>query len=247
MGMWKTVESFRMGLDLPDLNEIYIPRRRRGSSGAGKKEQPKTETELPLTVLEAAAILIEMANFVSDVEPQNINTHKRKKPPTPTPTTMTKKQRKKKAKQSKYPWITEMPVAMRDRIVEMGGYGINLVIQKQLQDTDLNKNQGRLSLPAEKLLFDFTTEDEKILLSQRENKKKKGMNVLIMDDVLEERRICLKMWKIGSGDVYCLMTQWNSFVEETGLKSGEHIQIWCFRKDDEFEASRLCFAMVKLN
>ncbi|KAA0046357.1 putative B3 domain-containing protein [Cucumis melo var. makuwa] len=61
--------------------------------------------------------------------------------------------------------VSEIPTAMRERIVEMGGYEINLVIQKQLQDTDLNKNEGRLSLPAKKLLYDFTTEEERRLLS----------------------------------------------------------------------------------
>lgn len=76
MGMGTAVEGFRMGLDFPDLNEIYIPRRRRGSSGTGKKEQPKTETKLPLTMLEAAAILIEMANSVSDFEPKNLTATK---------------------------------------------------------------------------------------------------------------------------------------------------------------------------
>ncbi|XP_038874962.1 putative B3 domain-containing protein At5g35780 [Benincasa hispida] len=241
------VEGFRMGFRIPDLNQIYIPKRRR-SSGAGNKEEPKIETDFPMSMSEAADILVEISRSVFYVEPEKINkTHKRKKPSQPTPTTMTKKQMNKKAKKSKSLSILEMPAAMRDRIVKMGGYEINLVIQKQLQDTDLNKNQGRLSLPTEKLLFDFATEEEKKLLSQRENKKKKGMNVLIMDNVSEERRICLKKWKIGSGDVYCLMTQWNAFAEETGLKSGQHIQIWCFRRDDEFEASRLCFGMVKLN
>lgn len=69
---------------------------------------------------------------------------------------------------------------------------------------------------------------------------------MMIDDV-EKRTICLKKWKIGSGDVYCLMTHWNSYVEERRLKSGDHIQIWSFRKDDEAEGDhRLCFAMVKL-
>ncbi|XP_038905532.1 putative B3 domain-containing protein At3g24850 [Benincasa hispida] len=200
-------------------------------------------------MLEAAAILIEMVNSVSDVNPEKIsnNTHERKSPltPTPTPMTATRKQRKKKAKQSKYPSIPEMPAALRDRIVEMGGYEIRLVIQKQLEDTDLNKNHGRLSMPIKKLLFDFTTEEERKLLSEVENQNKKGINTVIIDDV-EERMICLKKWKIGSGDVYCLTTQWNSLVEETGLKSGQHIQIWSFRKDDEYETYRVCLAMVKL-
>ncbi|XP_038907053.1 B3 domain-containing protein At2g31420-like [Benincasa hispida] len=243
MGMGPAIEAFRMGFDLPDLDNIYIPRKRRGSSGAGKK-QPETESELPLTMLEAATILIEMTNSVSDVNPEKIsNTHKRKNPLTPK--TATKKQRKKKAKQSKYPSIPEMPEALRDRIVEMGGYEIRLVIQKQLEDTDLSKNHGRLSMPIKKLLFDFTTEEERKLLSEVENQNKKGINTVIIDDV-EERMICLKKWKIGSGDVYCLTTQWNSLVEETGLKVGQHIQIWSFRKDDENEAYHVCFAMVKL-
>lgn len=34
--------------------------------------------------------------------------------------------------------------------------------------------------------------------------------------------------------------KWNEFVEEKGLKSGGHVQLWSFKKDDEFEASCLC-------
>lgn len=157
------VKGFEMGLDIPDLSQIYIPRRRRGS-GARKKEHP-------LSMSEVADILIQFSQSFPDTEPEKINkTHKRNRPPM----TMTKKH-KKKAKQSKYLSIPDMPVAMRDRIVEMGGYGIRLVIQKQLQDTDLNKNHGRLSLPRQKLLFDFATEEERKLLSKQENKNKKAL------------------------------------------------------------------------
>ncbi|XP_022952943.1 putative B3 domain-containing protein At3g24850 [Cucurbita moschata] len=145
-----------------------------------------------------------------------------------------------------------MPAAMRDRIGEMGAYQIQLAIQKQLQDTDMNKNHGRLSFPAKKLKVDFATEEERRVLKQQENGGKKGMNVMIVDPLLRESSICLKLWKIGSGDSYCLMTQWNWLVEQNGFKSGDHVQLWSFRKD-EFEAetqtmvSRLCFAMVKLD
>ncbi|KAA0046403.1 putative B3 domain-containing protein [Cucumis melo var. makuwa] len=232
---------------LPDLDNIYIPRKRRGSSsGAGKKEQSITETELPLSMAEAASILIQLANSVPDVQRQKLNkTHKRKNPPIPTEasTSKTKKQRKKNVDQSEIP---SMPVTMRDRILEMGGYEIRLVIQKQLTDTDLNKNHGRLSMNKKQLSFDFATEEEGKLLSEQENKNKKGINVMILDDVLEERMLCLKKWKIGNGEVYCLMTKWNLMVEKRGFESGEEIQVWSFRKDDEYEAHRLCFALVKL-
>uniref|UniRef100_A0A0A0KP87 TF-B3 domain-containing protein n=1 Tax=Cucumis sativus TaxID=3659 RepID=A0A0A0KP87_CUCSA len=253
--------GLRICLQLPDLNNVYVPRKRRGSSsGVGKKEQSMTETELPLSMAEAASILIQLANSVPDVPPQKINkTRKRKNPPTQTEastsrtkqqrkknvasTSRTKKQRKMNVDQSERP---SMPVAMRDRILEMGGYEINLVIQKQLTDTDLNKNHGRLSMNTKQLSFDFATEEESKLLSEQENKNKMGINVMILDDVLEERMLCLKKWKIGSGYVYCLMTKWNLMVEERGLKSGEEIQVWSFRKDDEDEAHRLCLALVKL-
>lgn len=241
------VEGFRMNVH--SFNQFYVPQRRR-SFRVEIKEQSNPQTHLPISMSEAADVLIEMANSVPNVEPQQINkTHKRKNPPR-TNTAIKKQRRKKKVEQSEYPSIPEMPTTMRDRIEEMGGYEINLVIQKQLTDTDLNKNEGRLSMPKKKLAFDFTTEEERNLLSQQENKNKKGINVMIMNNMVEDiRSICLKKWKIGSGngDVYCLMTQWNAFVEETGLKSGQHIQLWCFRKDYEFEPPRLCFAVVRLN
>ena len=56
-----------------------------------------------------------------------------------------------------------------------------------------------------------------------------------MNNIVEEiRSICfgLKKWKMrsGNGEVYYLMTQWNAFVEEMGLKKRQYIQLWCFRK-----------------
>ena len=70
-------------------------------------------------------------SVVSDVELQQINKtdHKKKNPPR-TNTTIKKQRKNKKVKQIEYPSIHEMPTAMRDRIEKMGGYEINLVIQK---------------------------------------------------------------------------------------------------------------------
>ncbi|XP_022993321.1 B3 domain-containing protein At2g31420-like [Cucurbita maxima] len=178
-----------------------------------------------------------LAKTVPNVEKEKSrNTRKRKTPTSSAPT------RRKMVKKTEYPSIPEMSDGMRERIMEMGGREIHLVIQKQVQHTDISKNHGRLSLPINKLRFDFTTEEEKKLLDEQENKNKKGMNVVMIYDVGRESIICLKKWKIGSSDTYCLMTQWNKLVEETALKAGEHIQLWCFRKDE----AQLCLAMVKL-
>ncbi|XP_022993322.1 B3 domain-containing protein At2g31420-like [Cucurbita maxima] len=185
----------------------------------------------------AASTLMHLAKTVPNVEKEKSrNTRKRKTPTSSAPT------RRKMVKKTEYPSIPEMSDGMRERIMEMGGREIHLVIQKQVQHTDISKNHGRLSLPINKLRFDFTTEEEKKLLDEQENKNKKGMNVVMIYDVGRESIICLKKWKIGSSDTYCLMTQWNKLVEETALKAGEHIQLWCFRKDE----AQLCLAMVKL-
>lgn len=270
MGMGTTVVE-GLGI-IPDFNDgIYIPRRRRtGTAETETKKKPNSSSSI--SMLEAATVLMAMAYSVPDVESfckseLEKNARKRKKSETDhlsekskskseTIAIANKKQRKKKPKQMELSVTPEMPAAMRDRISEIGGHRIQLVIQKRLQDTDLNKNHGRLSLPAKKLrIDDFVTEEERKLLNQQENKNKKGMSVPIIDPHLGERRICLKKWKIGSGDVYCLMTHWNSFVEETALRSGDFIQLWSFRKD-EFDAEeaettsstpRLWFAMVKLH
>lgn len=262
------LEALKMGICFSDLtNGISIPRRRRtGSSSSSaetsetNKPKPSSSATAPMSMVEAAAVLLAMAYSATDVEAfckseLERNSRKRKRDPV-SKSEPEMKQRKKKRKAMELPVTPEMPAAMRDRIVEIGGYGIQLVIQKQLQNTDMNKNHGRLSLPAKKLrIHDFVTEEERKLLNQHSNNNnKKGMDVPIIDPDLKERRICLKKWKIGSGDVYCLMTQWNSFVEETALRSGDFIQLWSFRKDEFDEAeetekistSRLWLAMVKL-
>ncbi|XP_023550644.1 B3 domain-containing protein At2g31420-like [Cucurbita pepo subsp. pepo] len=236
MGMSTRVESLGMEITIPDLSQIYIPKRIRGSSGGGRKEQIKAETDP--CVLEAASTLMDFAKTVPIVETEKgRNTRKRKTPTSNAPTT-----RRKMVKKTEYPSIPEMSDGMRERIVEMGGREIHLVIQKQVQHTNISKNHGRLSLPINKLRFDFTTEEERRLLNEHENKNKKGMDVLIIDDVGREKSICLKKWKIGSSDTYCLMTQWNALVEETALKAGEHIQLWSFRKEE----AQLGLALVKL-
>ncbi|XP_023550643.1 B3 domain-containing protein At2g31420-like [Cucurbita pepo subsp. pepo] len=222
-----------MEVSVPDLNQIYIPKRRRGSCSIQRREQIKQETE---PALQAASILIYLSKAVSDIEEKISNTRKRKTPPTKAPV------RRKMLKKTEYPSTPDMLAGLRERIVEMGGSQIELVVQKQLQHTDVSKNHGRLSLPINKLRFDFTTEEERRFLNEHDNKNKRGMNVVIIDDVGGESNICLKKWKIGSSDTYCLMTQWNALVEATGLKAGDHIQLWSFRKDE----AQLCLALVKL-
>ncbi|KAA0065235.1 B3 domain-containing protein [Cucumis melo var. makuwa] len=167
-----------------------------------------------------------------------------------------KKERRKDMVFSK---TIEMSAMLRDRIDELDGFDIQYVTQKRLQDTDMNKNHGRLLIPFKKLRNDFASEEEKQLLKQHDQedlKNKNGMTVLIIDPQLRNRHIELKMWKVGQHDSYCLMSKWNSFVQENSLESGDYIQLWSFRSNNIFIVghqsqvpvnSNLCFALVKLD
>lgn len=167
--------------------------------------------------------------------------------------------KKEKRKDVVFSKTIEMPQMLRDRIEELGGFNIQFATQKRLQDTDMNKNHGRLLIPSKKLVNDFASEEEKRLLKQHDQedlKNKNGMTVLIIDPQLRNRQIGLKMWKVGQHESYCLMSKWNLFVKENSLESGDYIQLWSFRSDNAFivghEAqlpinSNLCFAFVKLD
>ena len=76
-------------------------------------------------------------------------------------------------------------------------------------------------LPKKKLAFEFTTEEEWNLVSQQENKNKKGINGMIMNNIIEEiRSICLNKWKIGSGngEVYCLIDTMECICRRNGIE-----------------------------
>ncbi|XP_038884919.1 B3 domain-containing protein At1g05920-like [Benincasa hispida] len=239
------------GLRLGEINGVNIPRRKRSSSVESKPDDDGAS----ISMMEVATIMIAMANanggYYKRKRKKSSTSKQRKKSSTPKQRkkSPTKKQRRKsrgkEMELGKSP--PEMPAAMRDRIVGNGGIEIELVIQKKLEESDVNRNNGRLSLPAKKVRREFVREEEKKILDEekgKNEKKKKGMEVGIVDDFLRESSMWLKKWKIGSGKDYCLMNNWNCFVEENGLRSGDFVQLWSFRINS---SDRLCFAIVKLS
>ncbi|XP_023546349.1 B3 domain-containing protein At1g05920-like [Cucurbita pepo subsp. pepo] len=162
--------------------------------------------------------------------------------------------KRKRRREMVFSSTVEMPAALRERIEAMGGTDVQLVTQKQLQESDRNKNHGRLLIPTKKLMNDFATEEEAELMMQEEvdrrRRRRIGMQVAIIDSALRETVIGLKLWKIGSGHNYCLASRWNSFAEQNSLESGDYIQLWSFRSNNNafiVNDHTLCFALVKLD
>ncbi|KAL7604682.1 hypothetical protein Lser_V15G15215 [Lactuca serriola] len=123
---------------------------------------------------------------------------------------------------------------------EMNGTDLKLVLKKILYESDLRKNQNRLSMPMNQLEknIEFLNENEK---QDLENGKEFEVGLLGPRLGLHNKSMMMKMWKLKSTSSYVLKTNWNEFVEENkkDLKPHSEIQVWSFRKDN-----KLYFALV---
>jgi hypothetical protein len=136
-----------------------------------------------------------------------------------------------------------MPTEFKDRIMELQGSDIKLVIQKVLTDTDMKGSQDRLSIPRGQMRYDFLSIEEQVSLEKKEadGKHFKGMEVPLIEPGLKESSIFLKKWKLGSSCSYMLSNPWINVAGRNGLKSGNSIQLWSFRVNQ-----RPHLALIKL-
>ena len=152
----------------------------------------------------------------------------------------------------------EPPVELENKIREMGGDDPKCVIQKYLSPSDVSRNNNRLSIPVNQVLYpDFLRGDEKEKVKVRvENNKKKrkkkqtkieGINVeLVVDQSFSTYHLCLKQWDMST-PTYNLVNGRNNngwyknVVQENKLNASDLIQLWSFRVE-----SQLLFALVKI-
>ncbi|KAK1436050.1 hypothetical protein QVD17_01825 [Tagetes erecta] len=123
-----------------------------------------------------------------------------------------------------------------DFITSIGGSEVELVIEKRLTQSDVNKNHGRLLIPAMKVKNQgFLNDDEKMKLGNKED-----VSVLVFDP--EKRRWVLNLgkWRM-SNEYYVLKTKWNDVVNANELKEGMVMRVFSFRVHDDH---KLCFALV---
>ncbi|XP_042757755.1 B3 domain-containing protein At3g25182 [Lactuca sativa] len=124
---------------------------------------------------------------------------------------------------------------------EMNGKDLKLLLKKTLYESDLSKNQNRLSMPMNQLEknIEFLTENEKHDL---ENGKEFEVGLLGPRLGLHKKSMMMKMWRLKSTSSYVLKTNWNEFVEENkkDLKPHSEIQVWSFRKDNQLLFALLC-------
>ncbi|XP_022998957.1 B3 domain-containing protein At2g31720-like [Cucurbita maxima] len=147
----------------------------------------------------------------------------------------------------------EMPAEMREHITErMGGYRVQMIIEKKLTATDMRTNQGRLSLPKKMVRVEFMTAEEEKMLEHRSkgDDELNYIDTFIVGSDLRVNPIRFKKWLMGKNYVNCLVNKWNSFARAYGLKTGTKVRVWSFRVDERDEndvvKSELRFALVKI-
>ncbi|OMO69943.1 hypothetical protein CCACVL1_19188 [Corchorus capsularis] len=137
----------------------------------------------------------------------------------------------------------DMPEAFKTCIENMGGTDINLIIQKIIEQTDLKKQQNRLSMPKKQIRSKFLNEEEEAMLNIVPNK---GIDVKFIEPCLKVSELHLTTWTLGSGKPsFIFNKQWHQIAMENSdsLKPKAVVQVWSFRHPPD---SKLGFAMIKV-
>lgn len=134
------------------------------------------------------------------------------------------------------------PRAFTDRIQQIGGSEVKLVIEKTLFNSDLDRGQNRLTVPCKQIQNEFLKEDEKMSLckKQEDGKHVQGMEVSVIEPCLDVSTLCLKKWDLSSSSSYALIKNWNNLAKKNHLMAGMKVQLWSFRVNKS-----LCFALVR--
>ncbi|KAF7847529.1 hypothetical protein BT93_L2871 [Corymbia citriodora subsp. variegata] len=125
----------------------------------------------------------------------------------------------------------ELPTIFMDKVIEMGGREVRLVVQKKLSATDMNPSQSRLSIPKSQILQGFLSDQEIRTLDSKD-----GIRVLLIDPCLELHQ--------GKTFSYVLTERWNAVAhphKPNGLEKDAMVQLWSFRLDGTL---RFCLTKV---
>ncbi|KAL3722032.1 hypothetical protein ACJRO7_034391 [Eucalyptus globulus] len=136
---------------------------------------------------------------------------------------------------------SELPTKYMDKIREMRGRDLTLVVEKTLTATDMSRGQSRLSIPKKQIREGFLSEEEIRILYRKE-----GIKVSLIEPCLEvSHGLQLKKWNYMSKKFsYVLTERWNAVAhphERNELIKDVVIQLWSFRVD-----SSLCFCLAKV-
>ncbi|PKI33958.1 hypothetical protein CRG98_045665 [Punica granatum] len=142
----------------------------------------------------------------------------------------------------------EKPVSSEDFAKEdTEGDKILFVCEKPLTKSDCDKNEHHLMMTEKMISWSplFLSDDEKELLKTRDEKNKLNkIQVELLEPTLTTCELELGRWEMkkpgkSSSVTFVLSHGWNDVVKRNGLKAGDHVEVWSFRR-----GSQLCLALI---
>ncbi|KAL0722094.1 hypothetical protein Bca4012_036693 [Brassica carinata] len=130
-------------------------------------------------------------------------------------------------------WVT--PEWLVNLMTRLKGVDAKLVIDKMIQKTDVNPNQGRLLIPFNQIVeMGFLNEAELNLIDEHQkDNSKKGVAVIVVASDGREWNAKLRRWNMNCPN-YALCSGWNTVVRENNLKDkvGQIFRLWSFHSQD---------------
>ncbi|XP_031389300.1 B3 domain-containing protein At2g32645-like [Punica granatum] len=142
----------------------------------------------------------------------------------------------------------EIPQDVKNKIINgLGGDKILFVCEKPLTKSDCDKNEHHLMMTEKMISWSplFLSDDEKELLKTRDEKNKLNkIQVELLEPTLTTCELELGRWEMkkpgkSSSVTFVLSHGWNDVVKRNGLKAGDHVEVWSFRR-----GSQLCLALI---
>ncbi|KAF3555355.1 hypothetical protein F2Q69_00011548 [Brassica cretica] len=129
-----------------------------------------------------------------------------------------------------------MPQWLVNLMTTEKGVDPKLVIDKMVQQTDVNSNQGRLLIPFNQIVEkDFLNEAELNIIDEHQRgDSKKGVDVIVVASDGRRWDANLRRWDIMKTPYYALCHGWNDVVQGTKLKEkvGHIFRLWSFHSQD---------------
>ncbi|THF96107.1 B3 domain-containing protein At5g24050-like [Camellia sinensis] len=140
----------------------------------------------------------------------------------------------------------ELPSEFKEKINNLNGSKLKLLIQKKVTATDVSHTHNRISMPLNGIKVDFLSDEEKKHLDSHT-----GTNVaeipakLIQPGSCKECDVTFKKWDMKkergkTSSMYVFSKEWNEIKRRNGIEQGTMVQVWSFRGPGD----ELCFALV---
>ncbi|CAH8362679.1 unnamed protein product [Eruca vesicaria subsp. sativa] len=118
----------------------------------------------------------------------------------------------------------------------LNGVDAKLVIDKMIQPTDVNANQGRLLIPFNQIVEeDFLNEAELNLIDEHQrDHSQKGVGVIVVASDGRRWNANVRRWNMNCPN-YSLCSGWNNVVRENNLqnKVGQVLRLWSFHSSQD--------------